>query len=421
MKQGKPLITLVMVIFALTIGVYFGSYVFQTFNEPYTTTHTYAYTHTESVQANGVLIREEQVIPAQTGIVELQCSEGERLAVNQVAAYVYESAQAQQDSAELEAIQAEIAVLESVLGAGVGVDSTAGLDNEVLGAVAALRSAASRQELGELNELIHDVKSSLVRRGYTYGEGVTAEQLKTRLQALRGDYNAKSSTTAGTFSRVRARTAGTFSAMVDGLDSVLTPAEARTLTPAVLEELIAAGADRLDAVGKLITDSRWYFAANLPAAVAAELRVGGEALLRFTGDFSQDVAMRVDSISPVQGEQVCVLFSTDRYLGQTTLLRFQSAELVFHSYSGLRVPKQALHMVKYEITDEETGAVTQTQTLGVYVLMAGKAEFKPVSVVTESEDFYVVTGTSTGADALRAGDEIIVRAVGLYDGKLMEG
>ena len=72
MKQGKPLITLVMVIFALTIGVYFGSYVFQTFNEPYTTTHTYAYTHTESVQANGVLIREEQVIPAQPGIVELQ-------------------------------------------------------------------------------------------------------------------------------------------------------------------------------------------------------------------------------------------------------------------------------------------------------------------------------------------------------------
>ena len=420
MKQGKPVITLVMVIFALTIGVYFGSYVFDTFNEPYTTTHTYAYTHTESVQANGVLIREEQVIPAQTGITELQCSEGERLGVNQVAAFVYESAQAQQDSAELEAIQAEIAVLESVLGAGVGVDSSAGLDGEVLRSVAALRSAASRQELGELTSLIHDVKSSLVRRGYTYGEDVTAEQLRARLQTLRADYASKDSGIAGTYTRVRAKTAGVFSVRVDGLESVLTPAEAKNLTPMVLEELIAAGADRLEAVGKLITDNRWYFAANLPAAVAEEMRVGGTALLRFSGDFSQDVDMRLESLSAPQGETVCAVFSTDRYLGQTTLLRFQSAELVFHSYSGLRIPKQALHMVKYEVTNEETGAVSQTQTLGVYVLLAGKAEFKPVTVVTESEDFYVVNGVSTGADALRAGDEIIVRAVGLYDGKLMD-
>jgi multidrug efflux pump subunit AcrA (membrane-fusion protein) len=420
MKQGKPVITLVMVIFALTIGVYFGSYVFDTFNEPYTTTHTYSYTHTESVQANGVLIRQEQVLPAQSGIVELQCSEGEKLAVNQTVAYVYESAQAQQDSAELEAIQAEIAVLESVLGSGVGVDSSAGLDGEVLKAVAALRSCASRQELGELEDLIHDVKSSLLRRSYTYGEQVTAEQLRTRLQTLRADYSEKNRRTDGTYTRVRAKVSGTFSSLVDGLETVLTPSEAMTLTPSVLEEVIAAGADPLEAVGKLITGSRWYFAANIPAEVSQSMRAGSTALLRFTGDFEQDVEMRVDSISAPQNGMACVVFSTDRYLGKTTLLRFQSAELVFHSYSGLRIPKQALHMEKYELVNEETGEVTRSQMLGVYVLMAGRAEFKQVKVVTESEDFYVVTGVSSGADALRPGDEIIVRAVGLYDGKLMD-
>lgn len=41
MKQGKSIITLVMVVFALMLCVYFGFYVFDTFNDPYSTTHTY--------------------------------------------------------------------------------------------------------------------------------------------------------------------------------------------------------------------------------------------------------------------------------------------------------------------------------------------------------------------------------------------
>jgi hypothetical protein len=190
---------------------------------------------------------------------------------------------------------------------------------------------------------------------------------------------------------------------------------------AIVPALIAAGADRLNAVGKVITDSRWSFAANLPASVAGQLRVGGSALLRFTGEFEQDVEMRLDSLSAPQGEMVCAVFSTDRYLGQTTLLRFQSAELVFNTYSGLRVPKQALRMEKYTTTDEQTGEVTEHQMLGVYILIAGRAEFKQVSVITESQDFYVVKSVNeSAADALRSGDEVIVRAVGLYDGKLMD-
>ena len=78
-------------------------------------------------------------------------------------------------------------------------------------------------------------------------------------------------------------------------------------------------------------------------------------------------------------------------------------------------------MEKYTTTDEQTGEVTEHQMLGVYILIAGRAEFKQVSVITESQDFYVVKSVNeSAADALRSGDEVIVRAVGLYDGKLMD-
>lgn len=421
MKQGKPLITLVMVIFALALCVYFGVYVFDTFNDPYTTTHTYEYTHSESTQANGVLIRAEQVLPAQGGIVELQCGEGEKMGAGQTVAYVYQSAQAQQNSAELEALEEEIAVLESVLGSGVGVEGAAELDENILQSVVALRAAAAQQEFSALDELVHDVKSNVLQRSFTYGEGVTAAELKTRLQTLRADYQSQSKQLSGTYSRVRASASGFFSTLVDGLEGELTPDTALTLTPSLLEGYLERGGGHVEAVGKLITNNRWYFAANIPLEVTEDMRPGSAALLRFSGDFDQDVEMRVERVSEPEGDKAAVVFSTDRYLGQTTLLRFQSAELVFNSYSGLRIPKQALHMEKYTTTDEQTGEVTEHQVLGVYVLIAGKAEFKEVNVVTESQDFYVVTSANAAAaDALRSGDEIIVRATGLYDGKLMD-
>ena len=421
MKQGKPVITLVMVIFAAVLCIYFGAYVFDTFNDPYTTTFTYEYTHSESAQANGVLIRQEQVLQAEAGIVELQCGEGEKLGVGQTAAYVYRDAQAQQDSARLEALESEIAVLESVLTMGAGVDSAAQMDEQVLACVVDLRSAAAAQDFTEMDELVRDVKSHVIQRGVTYSEGVTVADLKNRLSQLRSDYKSQSSAFSGTYSRVKAKASGTFSALVDGLEDVLTPKSAMELTPSALDSILKAGAGHLDAVGKLITSNRWYFAANLPEEVAETLKVGGSALLRFSGDFRQDVPMRVERLSGAEDGQVCAVFSTDRYLGQTTLLRFQSAELIFNSYAGLRIPKQALHMEKYTTTDEQTGQTTEHQMLGVYVLMAGRAEFKQVKVVTESQDFYVVNAVdATAADTLRAGDEVIVRAVGLYDGKLMD-
>ena len=421
MKQGKPVITLVMVIFAAVLCIYFGAYVFDTFNDPYTTTFTYEYTHSESAQANGVLVRQEQVLQAEAGIVELQCGEGEKLGVGQTAAYVYRDAQAQQDSARLEALEGEIAVLEAALTTGAGVDSAARMDEQVLGSVVDLRAAVGGQDFSDLDELVRDVKSHVIQRGVTYSEGVTVADLKSRLSQLRSDYKSQSSAFSGTYSRVKAKSSGTFSALVDGLEDVLTPKSAMELTPSALNSILKAGAGHMDAVGKLITSNRWYFAANLPEEVAEGLKTGSSALLRFSGDFRQDVTMRVDHLSEAENGQVCVVFSTDRYLGQTTLLRFQSAELIFNSYSGLRIPKQALHMEKYTTTDEQTGQTTEHQMLGVYVLLAGRAEFKQVKVVTESQDFYVVNGVdASAADTLRSGDEVIVRAVGLYDGKLMD-
>ncbi|MCB6560233.1 hypothetical protein LI158_09840, partial [Bifidobacterium longum] len=60
-------------------------------------------------------------------------------------------------------------------------------------------------------------------------------------------------------------------------------------------------------MGKLITSTRWYFAAALPVSVAERLKEGSTATLRFSGDFDQDIDMRVDQVGQAEGDKSVVV------------------------------------------------------------------------------------------------------------------
>ena len=415
------MIVLVMLAMAAALAVYFGVYAFQTFNTPYSTTFAYAYTVSDGAAADGLLVRREQVLTAKEGIRDVIRGEGEKVGVGQTVALIYRDSQAQADQAELQALETDIALLEHAVTQTGDVESTARLDEEILDAMVELRSAAALGDFRDLQEQVLEVKSSVLKRGYTYGDGLTAADLSAQLKQLKAQRDALSRQTSSATTRVTVKQAGTFSNLVDGYETLLTLEQALTLTPAQLDGLLdnPPAADQ-EELGKLILGNRWYFVTNLPAETAERLSSATPARLRFTGGFEQEVDMAVEAVSPPEEGRVTVVFSSDRYLGQTTLLRRQTAELVFEDFTGLRVPKEAVRMVKVENTDEETGEVTVTNRLGVYALVSGRAEFKLVEVVTEGGDYYVVKPADSGRKILRAGDEVITRATGLYDGQLLE-
>ena len=420
MKQGKPVITVAIAAIAVALVIYFGFYVAKVFSEPYTTALAYTYTSNDSAEAVGILVRQETVLPAQTGIVDVTRSEGEKVGVGQSVAQVYRDSQAQNNQADLEALADQIQLLEYSSDGG-GVDSAAKLDENILQAVTALHAASGVGDYNQLEDQARTLKSTVLKRGYVYGNGLGAEELSQKLNDLKSQYAALKQQTSSSTSSVRAPQSGVFSTLVDGYETAVTPQTVFQLTPSSLSALLAGqGKEAGGGMGKLITSTRWYFAAALPVSVAERLKEGSTATLRFSGDFDQDIDMRVDQVGQAEGDKSVVVFSTDRYLSQTTLLRQQTAELIFDSWSGLRIPKQALRMEKSTYTDKETGQEVQNNRLGVYARLGGWAEFKTVEVVTEGDDYYVVRSTTDESDALRAGDEVIVRATELYDGQLLE-
>ena len=420
MKQGKPVITVAIAAIAVALVIYFGFYVAKVFSGPYTTALAYTYTSNDSAEAVGILVRQETVLPAQTGIVDVTRSEGEKVGVGQSVAQVYRDSQAQNNQADLEALADQIQLLEYSSDGG-GVDSAAKLDENILQAVTALHAASGVGDYNQLEDQARTLKSTVLKRGYVYGNGLGAEELSQKLNDLKSQYAALKQQTSSSTSTIRAPQSGVFSTLVDGYETAVTPQTVLQLTPSSLSALLAGqGKEAGGGMGKLITSTRWYFAAALPVSVAERLKEGSTATLRFSGDFDQDIDMRVDQVGQAEGDKSVVVFSTDRYLSQTTLLRQQTAELIFNSWSGLRIPKQALRMEKSTYTDKETGQEVQNNRLGVYALLGGRAEFKTVEVVTEGDDYYVVRSTTDESDALRAGDEVIVRATELYDGQLLE-
>ena len=457
MKQGKSLITFVMAALAVALMIYLGFYVFRTFNDPYSTTTVYAYTATDSIKADGTLIREETVLPGQGGIADVIRGEGEKVGVGQTVALVYPDSKAQADQAELDGLASEIALLEQAAVGSGNAETTASLDDTILDAVVSLRAASALGDFNTLETMVRNIKSGILRRSYTYEDGISASDLSARMAELTSRYNSLITQTETATTRVRAEASGTFSGHVDGYENTLTPEKALQFTPSLLRAARqSTGTVNGQEIGKLITSDRWYFAANFPVETADRLSEGKTATLRFTGDFDQDVKMRVDSISSEEDGEKTVVFSSDRYMSRTTLLRWQTAELIFSSNSGLRIPKEALKYRNTSAPDtssssssgsssgsssssksssastssaassgsssasSSSGTDQEDRDLGVYALMAGRVEFKPAEVISTGDDFYVVRAASTGSKALRAGDEILVRGTGFFDGQLLE-
>ncbi len=413
MKDGKLFTNLVMVLLAIGLAIYFGAYIIDTLYNPFSTTIAYTYTVRDSVEVEGVVIRDEYVLNEQTGIVEASRREGERVSAGGVVALVHRDADAQADQAALNTLENEISVLTQVLSADLDVLSAARHDEDILSSIIALRGGAATQSLSSLDEEVVRLKSLVIQRDYAYGTDLTQTELTLRLNELVAEQKILSAQTGSATNSVYAPMTGLYSANVDGYESIFTVDGLSELTQEGLDSLlIQTPATVGNVAGKLILGSGWYLALSVPYEATTDLRTGDTLSVAFGGEFATEISMTITQLGDeVEGDRLVVLY-TDRYMEDTTLLRQTSVELIYDSNTGIRVPKAALRMVSS--TDSEGNV---TQTVGVYTIVAGNAEFQPITVLAESEDFYVVASVKTGSAALRTGDEIIVYATDLYDGK----
>ncbi|MBQ3557311.1 MAG: hypothetical protein IJA11_05910 [Oscillospiraceae bacterium] len=415
MKEGTTITKLVMLFLVACLAAYFGVYIVQGLTDDVTTAVAYTYTVNDSVETDGLLVRQEEVLPGYSGIVNVMPGEGERVGAGQTVAVIYRDGDALAREDEIQALTMEAELLQYAMSQPTMTGGAGQLEDQVFRAAVDLRTSTAAGEFGRLEDQVLELKRSVLRRDYTYGQSADdgrLGQLNDRLRQLR-------SRSAMDTSRVLAEQAGVYSALVDGYEGRITPEGALVLTASMLDDLLEQEMPVPEnSLGKLITANRWYAVVALPEARAEKLARGRTLLVGFSGDFERIIEMRIDHISKAEDGRCAVTLSTDRFLSETTLLRTQTLEIIFDRQEGLRVPKAAVHILMKE-TEDDAGNLVQTTTTGVYAVVNGQAEFKKVEVLAEGRQFYVVRPLDEGKTVLRAGDQVIVRAKGLHDGKVL--
>jgi len=401
MKSSLP-VKLVSLALLLAVLAYFGVQAYHYFNNPFSTTLVYTTSLEDTVEANGYLVRDEKVCPSASGALNLLHSEGEKVGKEQVLAVSYSSENALQTVKKLNAAQLELQQLQFALGSYLDTNAALKLDSSITEEILALRGNLNRSDYAASESAATTLKAQILKRDYS---AASKEEIESRIETAQSEVDSLQSALAGAV-EITASQAGIYSAVCDGYETVLTPAALDTMTPTALQQ-VKAGSDSSN-VGKLIVSDVWYYAAVFSSADAARFTEGDRTVLRFAKGLDLDMTVTVHTIGAEENGQCVVVFSCDKYLSEITLLRRQSAQLVLNSYTGIRIPANALRV-------DENGQS------GVYCLLGMTARFKPVAVVYRGDDFCLVKAAEGATDAtlLRNGDEVIVSSGELFEGKVI--
>jgi hypothetical protein len=432
MKKGKLATAVLMAVLLVTVLVYFGVNLAAYFMDPYTTTPAYEYTGENAVTVAGYVVRSEQTISGGGELVYFSRGEGERVSAGGTVALVYQTQQALDDAATIRTLSEQLEQLEYARTLASGSQTSVRLDEEVSSAILTFQSQLSAREVSEAATAATALRSAVLRRSYAYAG---TEELDASIASLQEQINTLTATAAPYTTSITAPRGGLFSSLVDGYESVLTPESLETMTADDYRSLTPGAAD---GVGKLVYGSSWYYVTLMKSSDTEKLSAGDSVTLRFQSGLDRDLTMTIDRIGDEDDGQRLVVLSSDEYLNLTTLLRHQNAQIIFASYTGIRVPRSAVRVLWESVTGEdgepvysEDGSEEKQQVLAVFCLWGTTARLKPVELLWQEDDYLLVKPSDTAlaeytnettreSRRLRSGDQVITAAADLYDGKVIQ-
>ena len=405
--------------------VYFAANLAGYFVNPLTTTAAYTYRSDEAITVSGYLVREEEVLPDNSGLLFITREEGERVSDGGSVAVVYHSQEALQQAQELQQLRLQLEQLEYAQNVASGSQEVLKLDNSIAEGIFALKQEMVLNNYSAAGEEASTLETLVLKRDYTYSG--TQDEITGQIEALTDTIRSLASSTRQGSTSITVSRSGYYSTLVDGYETVLTPEMLEEMMPGDFLS-IQPDSSAASNVGKMIYGNTWYYVTLMDEADLEGFQVGQEVQLRFVSGLEKDVPMTVERISQAENGRRLMVLSSERYLSVTTLLRDQNAQIILNTYTGIRVPKTALRVMEYETENEAGETVTESLT-GVYCRVGISARFKPVTVLYAGEDYYLVTPTPNAMGSLsetwqeirtlRMGDEVIVTAKDLYDGKVL--
>jgi multidrug efflux pump subunit AcrA (membrane-fusion protein) len=394
MKNPNLTLKIACYLIVAALLVWLGIYAYQAINDPYRTVPVTGLNIRDTVSVRGIVAREEQVLYSVYSSVRVKLAEGTRVSAGGTVAEAYDSEQALLRAVRQAELREESEELTAMLSMGTS-ESSQQTDAEIQSGIRKLRRSVFEQDFTAAEAISQTLQTQV------FAAFSNPSDIQKRLREISEELGSPENQHAARSDDITAPVSGLYSGSVDGWEEVGYD-RLKQISPGELKSLLQEEHDPPDwALGKLVSGSKWYFAALMDEEDAERLSGKDSVAVRFGRYYGEQLAMRVEWLSPEEEGQCTVLLSCGEHMGDVMTMRFQDAELVLSEDSGLRIPRRGLHV------DDQGRAC-------VYVQTALLVEKKLVTVEQDFGDYYMVR-----SDTLRSGDQVIVSAKNLYEGKVV--
>lgn len=285
----------------------------------------------------GYVIREEQVIKGnnyKNGMEQIK-TEGQKAAKGES---IYRYYSKNEDELVKQIAELDTKIQEALKGqTSIFSSDVKLLENQIDEKVALLEKTT---DISKLVEYKKQINTLVTKKAKIAGESSTAgsylKQLYTQRTQLESQLNSGAE-------YITAPESGIVSYKVDGLEETLTPNNFSTLSKEFLEslnfktgQLIATN----DECGKIVNNFKCYIATISDSEQSKEAKIGDSLQVRLSNNKIVDA--QITYISQENEEETLLVLEIDEQIEELTNYRKNSFDLIWWSYSGLKVPNSAI-------------------------------------------------------------------------------
>ncbi|MFI3114990.1 MAG: HlyD family efflux transporter periplasmic adaptor subunit [Clostridia bacterium] len=366
----------------------------------YVFTKEYDYIETQKVTTNddiesfGIFIREEEIVEnSQGNYVHIDITNGSRVKKDQVIGIIYNELKYLEQSLEISQLRNKLAVIDGVATITQTVSNSLKTAVQINEGIAELSQNLDPNNLSSVDYSLSEIETIALNGAYSQ---MSKAELLLEKEMIELEIAQKQAGISGAMEVVKASVPGNFVEMIDSYENI------SEVSVDIIREIVDEGNRNYansTQIGKIITDNEWKFACVVDTADVESILSASRPKLIFESMPSNEIYVEISEVIN-EGEQSIIIFS-GKTTNETLLeMRSSNVQIVLRSYTGLKIPKQAV--------------VVYDNTIGVYVLSGSRVLFKEITPIFEKDNYYIIelNSMATSQDII-AGDRMIINSTSI--------
>lgn len=380
------------VVFLLVFVAFLGFKIYDGLSEKITTMDATLVTIEELVSVDGTFIRDQVIVLGKDGEAEYIVENGEKVAVGQSLCIFFDNDKAISNYQKLKSINDSIAAMKYIDSiTNTGTDGVK-LDTLVYSQLESLLEGINNGNLNKLSKEYMTLKQLVIARDAgLYDRSIFIQkiaQLEQEAIKYSDAVDSASDTITSAYS-------GYFIVQPDGFETVFNRDCISDITSQYLKNGKEMRAETPEnTVGAIVNDFYWYVAFTVTVEQASYIEQMGSVSAYIPNISSKAEKFTVEKIIREGMEKALVVLRSPVMAADYLTTRFQTVDIVLGTYSGIKIPVDAIH--------QEDGE------WGVYCLEGASSKFKKVKIIYQTDSYYLLQMAESSAKGLYIYDKIIL-------------